>query len=449
MHLLRSFPKSSFIALLSCGAAVTFSLPSINAKEPVLMDEAPSPVTLGPEVNWITGEGVNIGGILFPSAYLRVAAGATSGASASRLAVGEHDPFRDGVTFQGLDLGMSLRAGDYLEGFINAHIFADRDDDLDAELEEAFLKLHNLPGGFEVRGGLMLNRFGFQNARHMHSWDFVDREFGYGRFLGEEGLRMIGGELTWNLPTTSIASAISVGIGVAETHDHHHGHGHGHGHHHHDEDGFEGEEALYDDFLLTASWLTRIPITDFHQISTVLSYGYGDNEFGRNTHIAGLGIEYQWRERGLERGGRFLRWRNEVFYRNFGALIEEDDHHGRHGHGHGHHGHGHGHGHGHHDDHDDDEVRRSFEDIALVSALVYGVLPRVDLGLRGEYVSGIGAAEDLDERFRVSPNLTFWLNDARTMFLRLQYNYDHSNDFGDAHSGWAQFGLNWGGPEVR
>ena len=87
--------------------------------------------------------------------------------------------------------------------------------------------------------------------------------------------------------------------------------------------------------------------------------------------------------------------------------------------------------------------------MAVVSALVYGVHPRIDLGLRGEYVSGISAAEDLDERFRVSPNLTFWFNDARTMFLRLQYNYDHSNDFGDAHSAWAQFGLNWGGPEVR
>ncbi len=68
--------------------------------------------------------------------------------------------------------------------------------------------------------------------------------------------------------------------------------------------------------------------------------------------------------------------------------------------------------------------------------------------LRGDYVSGIGAA-GLDERFRVSPAVTYYLNRNRTMYLRAQYNYDHGSDFGNASSVWAQVGINWGGPEVR
>ena len=45
--------------------------------------------------------------------------------------------------------------------------------------------------------------------------------------------------------------------------------------------------------------------------------------------------------------------------------------------------------------------------------------------------------------------MTYFLNNQRTMYLRGQYNYDHSNDFGSEHSVWGQIGLNWGGPEVR
>ncbi|WP_156345339.1 hypothetical protein [Verrucomicrobium spinosum] len=55
----------------------------------------------------------------------------------------------------------------------------------------------------------------------------------------------------------------------------------------------------------------------------------------------------------------------------------------------------------------------------------------------------------MDERFRLSPSVTWYLNKNRTLYFRTQYNYDHSSDFGDEHSLWGQVGFNWGGPEVR
>jgi len=86
--------------------------------------------------------------------------------------------------------------------------------------------------------------------------------------------------------------------------------------------------------------------------------------------------------------------------------------------------------------------------VGFYSTLIYGLGSGLEFGLRREYVSGIDAA-GLDERFRTSPGITFFANEARTLKLRLQYNYDHSNDFGSEHSVWAQVGLAWGGSEVR
>ncbi|MEZ5430415.1 MAG: hypothetical protein R3F31_04395 [Verrucomicrobiales bacterium] len=82
------------------------------------------------------------------------------------------------------------------------------------------------------------------------------------------------------------------------------------------------------------------------------------------------------------------------------------------------------------------------------SLLVLGVNDRFETGVRGGWVSGIGEMS-LDERWQVSPMLTYYLNSNRTLLTRVQYNWDHSDSFGDEHSIWFQIGFNWGGAEVR
>jgi hypothetical protein len=91
---------------------------------------------------------------------------------------------------------------------------------------------------------------------------------------------------------------------------------------------------------------------------------------------------------------------------------------------------------------------RSFDEFGMYSTIAYGLDCGLEFGLRGGFISGVAAA-GLDERFRISPVTTWYVNPNRTLFLRAQYNYDHSNDFGDEHSVFAQVGFNWGGAEVR
>ena len=128
-------------------------------------------------------------------------------------------------------------------------------------------------------------------------------------------------------------------------------------------------------------------------------------------------------------------------YRHFGAVSghlpgeEEEEH-----------GHEEEEEHGHEDE--DERRRASFDEFGLYSSAVYGFDDRIEAGLRAGWVSGISQA-GLDDRFRLSPTLTWYVNGAHTVQARLQYNWDHSDDFGSEHSVWFQLGLNLGGPEVR
>ena len=172
---------------------------------------------------------------------------------------------------------------------------------------------------------------------------------------------------------------------------------------------------------------------------------------------------------GYDPGGRSFRWRTEAMLRSVDAISghlpgeeeEEEEHHdeeeGEHHddeHGEEHHEDEHGEEE-HHDEHEDEDEHHeeaphydSFDEFGAYSSLVYGFNDHVEVGLRGEWVAGIDEF-GLDERWRVSPNVTWYANPERTLQVRLQYDYDYSNDFGSENSVWLQVGFNWGGPEVR
>ena len=94
----------------------------------------------------------------------------------------------------------------------------------------------------------------------------------------------------------------------------------------------------------------------------------------------------------------------------------------------------------------------SLSEWGLSSSLIYG-LPTASVGifesgLRFDYVQGIDEA-DLEKRWRLSPALTWYPSESRTISLRLQYNLDHTETEGVSHGVWGQVGINWGGGEVR
>lgn len=434
--------KLSCLSLLC--SAFAFGASPLCAGTPSQGATDSPPAHSSTEPNWLTGENVSLGGVLFPHLHFQSVYGGTTADDVEHLGAGHHDPVSDGWTVQGLELGASLRPTEWFEAYGTYHLFQDAHTrDWDGEFEEWFGKIKNIPGGFELRGGRYLNRFGFHNQIHTHGWDFVDNNLVNGRFLGDDGLYTIGGEITWTLPV-SWTSLLSVSIGAVPEHDHDHEHHDGHEGHEHAETPFEGEGALFNDTVVVANWTNNWDYNDFHQFRFGASGAWGDNEFSKTSQVYGVHFEYQWRENGYESGGSYFRWRTEGLLRHFETSAEQHHHE---------HGHEHEHDHAAHEEHHDHEEEHhvesgSFSEFGIYSAIAYGLDNGLEFGLRGEFVEGVADA-GLDERFRMSPSVTYYINPQRTLYLRTQYNYDHSDDFGDEHSVWAQVGFNWGGPEVR
>ena len=411
---------------------------SASAAESALPDGATeSPTASSPDA-WERFNDWSIGDVLFPNLHLHGVGGFSSG-EPGELASGGHDPQREAFSAQAIEPGLSLRT-QYLEGFANYLFFQDGNGDWDGELEEAFGKIVNVPGGFEIKAGQYFSRFGALNDKHLHAWDFVDSETVLNRFLGDDGLLLKGAELSWTLPLgrdPSFISIASLGFGNARSHNHGHGHG-GHGGHdddhddhgddhddHHDDDHddhgggeipHEGEEGALADDVWTARWMGRYRSSDFHTITAGLSMAGGTNGFGRNTRVLGLDAEYLWRERGLEAGGRAFRWRSEVLWRDVQAFSE----------------------------HDEGGVietfRGTYDEWGFYTHAIYTWNTRLDTGLRVGWVEGVDDFGQ-DERLRISPTIAWWFDDARRIGLRAQYNYDSIASRDDEHSLWLQLNI--------
>lgn len=358
----------------------------------------------------------NLNDVLFGALHLQ-GVGGFSSTHADELALGGHDPKRQSFSAQAIEPSLSLKTP-FFEAYSNYIWFQDDHGHWDGELEELFGKII-LPGGFEIKGGQFLSRFGTMNTRHSHSWDFVDAEMTVSRFLGEEGLMLRGVEASWELPyqfTPGLTNVASLGYGKARSHGHEDDHGHGHG------SLFDADEAYLAEEILTARWMSRYAISDFHTITAGISYAGGDNEFDRSTHVYGLDLGYQWRENGLEPGGRAFRLSNELVWRRVSAFEEGDPG-------------------------DPDESGR-YTEFGFYSTGTYTWNNHLDTSLRVSWLEGVDDL-GLDDRLRISPAITWWVDGDRRVGLRTQYNYDRIHGHNE-HSVWFQMNIALGSRvEVR
>lgn len=372
--------------------------------------------------------------------------GTSSADDPADFAPGGHDPKQEeALKLQSLEPSLSLRWGDHVQGFVTGLAFTDANDDLEWEWEEYFLTLKDLPKGFELRGGRMLNRLGLHNPVHLHGWDTVDAPLPHALFLGEDGLATEGADLSIYFDTRQ-PTVLTIGFGNRPLHDEHahgeeehgadehedeHGDEQGDGHGHEGFGGFE-EVRMRDDIVSLGLRRDHI-FDDFHTVRLAAFGAMGDNEAGENAWLAGAGAEYQWRENGLEPGGRALRVRAEAI-RFMGDPHGEEEHHEEREEHEEEEGHG-------------DEEGGSVSSWGLSTRVVYEAHAHAHPFARVDYLAAADALE-IDDWVRYSAGITVPFGQDPLYVLRVQGNADERGDESE-QSLWLQFGFSWGGPEVR
>jgi len=116
-----------------------------------------------------------------------------------------------GFAVQEVELALSAIVDPYFRGDVFLTV-----PNLDGlEVEEVFATSTSLPWNLQLKGGSFRSAFGRQNGQHLHVQDFTRRPLINAAFLGADGLRGPGAQLSWLAPLpfylTFYAEAFSIG----------------------------------------------------------------------------------------------------------------------------------------------------------------------------------------------------------------------------------------------
>src|SRR5438046_4352920 len=121
-----------------------------------------------------------------------------------------------GFTAQEVELAFSAIVDPYFKGEVYLTI-----SNLEGiEVEEAFVTITSLPWNLQIKGGSFRSSFGRQNGQHLHVQDFTRRPLINAAFLGADGMRGPGVQLSWLAPLpfflTLYGEAFSLGGDAAD-----------------------------------------------------------------------------------------------------------------------------------------------------------------------------------------------------------------------------------------
>src|SRR5438093_3399998 len=121
-----------------------------------------------------------------------------------------------GFTAQEVELAFSAIVDPYFRG----DVFLTIPNLQGLEVEEAFATTTSLPWNLQVKGGSFRSAFGRQNGQHLHVQDFTRRPLINAAFLGADGMRGPGFQLSWLAPLpfflTLYGEAFSLGGDAAD-----------------------------------------------------------------------------------------------------------------------------------------------------------------------------------------------------------------------------------------
>jgi hypothetical protein len=334
------------------------------------------------------------------------------------LQLGDHDPINRGFSLRNAELVLDGAVDPYFKGFANIVLKLDKNDNTDIELEETYLQTASLPGNLQVKAGQFFAAFGRQNSQHPHTWAFVDAPLILTRTFGPEGLRNIGAQLSWLAPLpfyTEATLGIFNGQGDSAFSFRNPG------------ENIDGVNRVHGrstldlnlsgpgDLLYVPRLSSSFDLNAQQTLVVGVSGAFGPNETGTDnrTQIYGADIYWKWKPPNSQGGFPFVSWQTEALFQNFDAGADPSL----------------------------SLPAETLHDWGFYSQVLWGFKQRWVAGLRGEYVDGNKGAYDPNdvfrgERTRVSPALTFYPTEFSK--IRLQYNYDHGQLFGDEHSVWMQ-----------
>jgi hypothetical protein len=402
-----SKPKMNiFFPLLTTLFALALPLYSQeSASTPV--DEADFVYHVG-EVNYLTGEGVNMGGFLLPSLYVNATAGGFDGGfGAEDFATSEHDPQND-VSIQGIELHLDLNFNEVVTGMVRGIGHQGHDEVWEAALEEADLHW-NVTDVLAIGGGQFLNTFGFQGDRHLHEWLFVNQNLVNSRLLNEGELVTQGGEILVKTPSSGL---LTLSFGGVRTHAHEEEDDGGIP----DPDHVHADEAGFNDWVFNADYRFRLPVDD--SVTVLASLAHGENGFGLDSSVYGFGFRKTWNGHDHGNGGPdfcggALMLQSEFIGRGVDAFNEGGD-------------------------------AVDFSDRGASTALHYGLTDRTTVSLRHDWVSAVEVAE-LSDRNRLSAALTAFVDPEQRVRARIQYDHVQDATIGIENAVWFQLQFQWGG----
>lgn len=90
----------------------------------------------------------------------------------------------EGFSLGHTEIALDANVDDKFRGVLTT-VLDSHENDVEVELEEAFIETLGLSGGWNLRAGRMLSQFGYLNSRHLHEDDFSDRPAVYRAYLGD------------------------------------------------------------------------------------------------------------------------------------------------------------------------------------------------------------------------------------------------------------------------
>jgi len=359
----------------------------------------------------LLGSGSNYLNISFDTV---VDVGTSTTSDLKELELGDHDPDQRGFSLRNAEIALDGAVDPYFQGFANIVFKLDDLNETSVELEEAYALTTSLPWDLQVKAGQFLAEFGRQNTMHPHTWAFVDEPLVMGRLLGGEGLRNVGARVSWLLPTPFYGELLlGVFNGEGET-----------AFSFRNPDNTFGREPVdrnissLGDLLYVPRATASFDLSDTQTMVIGASGAFGPNDSGHgtDTQIYGGDLYWKWRPIRAQRGFPFVAWQSEAMFRRYEAGADATV--------------------------APPLSSEALHDWGFYSQVLWGFRTGWIAALRGEYVTGDSSPFDdvnpseRGDRTRVSPNLTWYPTEFSK--LRLQYNFDHGDAFGDESSVWFQ-----------